>query len=101
MLESIVFQLGASVLHSSIDASVKRLGLVFRETLYNDLHRRYFEGLTYYKVAFVDKRLQVGRKGIRAKPPSLERTSLCLPTAKIAFSTAPPSLYIPQRAHLI
>ena len=100
MLESIVFQLGASVLHSSIDASVKRLGLVFRETLYNDLHRRYFEGLTYYKVAFVDKRLQVGRKRGILQKPFLWSACLCVfrMETKMAYCTSP---YIPQRAHLI
>lgn len=61
MVESGLLQLLLSVLHSTVDAIVKRLGLHFRVVLYKELHRLYFEGLTYYKVAFVDKRLGVCR----------------------------------------
>eukprot|EP00049_Salpingoeca_infusionum_P008792 m.144576 g.144576 ORF g.144576 m.144576 type:complete len:1291 (-) comp14133_c0_seq3:1306-5178(-) len=57
IIETVVLQLGTSVLKSTTKFLVHSMGCSWRDVLYTDLHKYYFKAMTYYRTAFVDKRI--------------------------------------------
>lgn len=57
MSKNVVYHVGVSFLHSTIEYCKELLSINLREMLYESLHSDYFRSMAYYKMSFVDKRI--------------------------------------------
>jgi ABC-type uncharacterized transport system fused permease/ATPase subunit len=57
IIENMVANFASSALQSTLTYITKRLGLQWQRKLTDKIARSYFSSLTYYRLAFVDKRI--------------------------------------------